>query len=225
MKLIIWAQQSCLLIKPPTGRVSLGLTSGTWDFLLTRSMTCHRVVTTTCHLFPFLWMVRGWWLTICLLPPAVTTVTITSPTTSAVLILVIWPARVILFLFIRDFHPLLCILLILRMKIMDSILHDIPRIHGFLQAARYTLQGYSTSGVVSRTRAVHGVWESKSQCNRSTEHLNADEKVLVASRYCTDSSRLLAVVWIDWTYGPSMLENSQQHTCNQIADKKTTLKK
>ena len=87
-------------------------------------------------------------------------------------------------------RTVLSVLLVVGVKVVDGIIHDVLRVHCLLQVIGDALHGDHVASAGSRaTRAqrtqVDRVRESDAQCNRCKEHLNANDEVLPAGGHGT----------------------------------------
>jgi len=82
-------------------------------------------------------------------------------------------------------RAVLSVLLVLRVEVVDSVRHDVARIHRLLEGRRYALHGDRPPHALRRDAALAEVdrdGERVAQGDGSEEHLNTDEKILVARR-------------------------------------------
>ena len=83
---------------------------------------------------------------------------------------------------------LLSVVLVLRVKVVNSVRDNVFGVHGFLQVTGDRLErNRTTRGYVTFLWGVETVRECVTQSNGSKEHLDTDEEVLITGRYSAGS--------------------------------------
>ena len=119
-----------------------------------------------------------------------------------------WP-----YLFGSRMISMLGVLLILRVEVVNGILHDVTRVHCLLQGGWNALQRDGATVASRRTWTVDTVGEGKAQGDGSYKHLQADEEILPASWHCAHTHLGLPVLHEDRGDHPRLFQDGQDYPC------------